>query len=313
MRSAARRLDSFLFPAETDTWIAILRIGMGCLVILYCLSLRGDWNEFFLLGSAGPIKRDLMEAILSSQSHLIPRLGWLVDAGTNLGLSERLVISNVWWLLLLAGVFLVAGLFARANAVMAAFLHLCAVKSTGPLTYGFDNFSTIGLFYLVLSPLPDHFSLDYLRLRITGNVHLSGFFRRVLQLHLCLIYFFGGITKIAGPGWWDGSSIWRAMIRPPFNIVPPDVLIFWKILFPSIAISVWVIELGYPLFIWLRKTRLIWFSAVLLMHIGIGATLGLRLFAFVMIVLNVAAFGPGYAFADFNLGTVFRDKLMVRL
>ena len=99
---------------------------------------------------------------------------------------------------------------------------------------------------------------------------MQGFHRRILQLHLCLIYFFGGVTKCAGPGWWDGASIWRALVRPPFNLLPPETLIAWKNLFPILSISVLLLETGYPLFIWLRKTRTVWLVAVITMHLAIG-------------------------------------------
>jgi len=29
--------------------------------------------------------------------------------------------------------------------------------------------------------------------------------------------------KFLGKGWWDGSNLWRSLIRPPFNLVPPDL------------------------------------------------------------------------------------------
>jgi hypothetical protein len=45
----------------------------------------------------------------------------------------------------------------------------------------------------------------------------------VLQVHLCLIYFLSGLGKFLGNTWWDGSNLWRSLIRPPFNLVPPDL------------------------------------------------------------------------------------------
>jgi hypothetical protein len=51
------------------------------------------------------------------------------------------------------------------------------------------------------------------------------------------------------------------------------------------------LEIGYPFFIWNSKTRKIWLIGICAMHVGIGLTMGMYLFAFVMIVLNVAAFG----------------------
>jgi hypothetical protein len=62
---------------------------------------------------------------------------------------------------------------------------------------------------------------------------------------------------------------------------------------PIAGITVWTLEIGYPFFIWHRGLRRPWLIAVLLMHVGIGITMGMYLFASVMIVLNLAAFGPG--------------------
>ena len=157
-----------------------------------------------------------------------------------------------------------------------------------------DNFLTIGLFYLMLSPLPDRYSLDWrLRKSQPKNPQLLGFWRRVLQLHLSIIYFFSGLTKCLGPGWWNGSSVWRALIRPPFNIVDPEILVRWKYLFPVAGIFICFLEIGYPFFIWNSKTRKIWLLGVCAMHVVIAVAMGMYLFSLVMIVLNLAAFGTG--------------------
>jgi len=297
MRTLRQRLEEFLFPADSDTWLRILRIGVALQVIIYSLSLRVDWHDLFSLDRAGVIKRDLSEAMLSAQSHYIPRLGWLVDFASRFGVSEQTLLTLAWWSLLSAAFLLLIGLFSREAAIATVFLHLCAVKSTSGLTYGVDNFTSIGLFYIMIAPLPDKWAVDsWLRNIARKDNHLQGFHRRILQLHLCLIYFFGGITKSAGTGWWDGASIWYALIRPPFNLLSPETLIVWKHLFPILSISVCLLETGYPLFIWLRKTRTLWLVAVITMHLAIGLAMGLYLFALVMITLNVAAFGTEFNF-----------------
>ena len=203
--------------------------------------------------------------------------------------------GSVWFVLL---VFLIVGLFSRTAAISTWFFHLCAVKSGGLWAYGMDNFTTIGLFYLMLSPLPDKCSVDY-KFRKVGlkNPQLQGLFRRVLQVHLCIIYFFGGLAKFAGPDWWNGNSLWRALTQTPFNMISPGILVKWKDLFPVVGISVWLIEIGYPLLIWSKRTRNIWLICVIMMHVAIGLTMGMYLFALVMIVLNLAAFGPRWEFA----------------
>ena len=297
----------FLFPTESDDWLTVLRIGLAVETILYCLSFRNDWN--YLLGSSGGLSsRELAEKILSLESPLVPRLGWLVDLGVHVGLREETILSGIWLVLLCAGVGLFFGFFSRLSAVLAWFLHLCAAKSGGVLSYGVDNFMTIGLFYLMLSPSSDRWSLDKrwrksrpqdrsANGRIRRGEQVMGFFRRVLQLHLCVIYLFSGLTKCLGSGWWDGSNLWRALIRPPFNVVDPEILVKWKYLFPVAGVVISLLELSYPFFIWGRSTRKIWLVCICGMHAAIGITMGMYLFALVMVVLNVAAFAPDFSFS----------------
>jgi len=293
MRVLRERLFEFLFPIESDTWLSILRVGLGSQITLYSWSLRNDWNYLLAGAAGGLIDRHLTEALLSVESHFVPRLGWLVNFGTHAGLHEETILSLTWICLLAAGCGLLVGLFCRTSAILAWFLHLCAAKSGGFVSYGVDNFMTIGLFYLMLSPLPDRYALDWqLRKSRPGDSPFLGFWRRVLQFHLCVIYFFSGLTKCLGSGWWDGSNVWRALIRPPFNVIDPEILVRWKDLFPMAGIFICLLEIGYPFFIWSDKTRKTWLICICAMHILIGVAMGMYLFSLVMIVLNVAAFGP---------------------
>ena len=292
-----KRILQFLFPAESDTWLAVLRFGLGLQVILYSLSLQNDWN-YLLTGTGNAlIGRRLGEAMLSLESPFVPRLGWLVTLGAYLGLREETVLSIAWICLFGAGCCLFIGLLCRSAAILAWLLHLCATTSAGGLSYGVDNFMTIGLFYLMLSPLPDRYSFDHRwRNWPLKNRQLLGFFRRVLQIHLCLIYFFSGLTKCSGSGWWDGSNMWRALISPPSNIIAPELLVRLKYVLPVAGVFICILETGYPFLIWGRKTRTIWLICICGMHIAIGLTMAMYLFALIMIVLNAAAFGPGFVF-----------------
>jgi hypothetical protein len=190
---------------------------------------------------------------------------------------------------------LLLGLFCRPTAIVAWFVHLCAAESGGLLAYGADAFMTTALFYLMLSPLPDRYAFDHWMLKVKlKNPQLLGFWRRVLQVHLCFVYFIGGLAKCLGNGWWNGSNLWQSLIRPPFNLIPPDVLIRFKYALPVLGISICLLEISYPIFIWIKKTRPIWFVCILAMHAAIGLLMGLYLFAFVMIVMNIAAFGVSF-------------------
>jgi hypothetical protein len=283
-----------LFSDESDQWLSVLRIGLAVEVILYCLSITGDWNSLLAGTGRGLISRQLAEAMLSTESTFVPRIGWFVTIGRGLGLSEDAILNLVWIATLCAGICLLMGIFSRVAAITSWFLHLAAVKSGDLAAYGVDNLVTIGLFYLMLSPLPDRLALECRwRSRQSQDRRLLRFFRRVLQLHLCLIYFFGGLTKALGVGWWNGANLWRALTRPPFDIISADILIRFKYVFPVLGVAVFLLEIGYPIFIWHRQLRRVWLVGILVMHLGIGVAMGMYLFASIMIVLNVAAFGPG--------------------
>ena len=227
------------------------------------------------------------------QSPLIARVDWLVRLGTLIGIQETTMLWIIWGILLLSGALLVMGLFCRPAAITAWLLHLACVKSSEVFSYGMDMFLTIGLFYLMLAPLPDSHSLEN---RIwksqTRDSRMVGFFRRVLQLHLCVIYFFSGLAKCLGSDWWNGVNVWAALTRPPFNVLDPHLIAKWGAILPLAGITICLIEFGYPLFIWPRKTRAVWLGCVVGMHLAIGVVMGMYLFALVMIVLNVAAFAP---------------------
>jgi Vitamin K-dependent gamma-carboxylase len=291
-RTGREQLLQFLFPLDSGRWLGFLRIALGIELVAYAVSLRYDWNYLLAGTGQGLISRDLAELALSSQSHFVPRLGWFITLGQHAGLREQSLLNATWFALAGTGICLALGLYSRTAAILAWLLHLVSVKSGNLLSYGVDNFTTIGFFYLMLSPLPGRFSLDQiLRKRPRKNPQLLGFWRRVLQLHLCLIYFFGGVSKALGSGWWNGTNLWRALIRPPFNVIAPEILLRWKALFPVIGISVCLLEIGYAFLIWGKWTRPVWLIGIVAMHLAIGLAMGMYLFAFIMITLNLSAFG----------------------
>ena len=287
-----RRILGFFFPAESDRWLTTLRIGLGLVVVFYAWSLRADWNDLYAGMGKGLVGRELFEGLLSIRSPAIPRLGWLVWICQRFGLNEGFALSLAWVSLLLSGCLLLLGLYSRPAAVSAWFLQLAAAKSGGLFSYGVDNFATIGLFYLMLSPLPDRWSLNFRRRSPPRHdPQLLGFFRRALQIHICFIYFFGGLTKCLGVGWWNGENLWRALVSPPFAVLPIQWVASLSPFLPLLGILVCLLETSYPFLIWPNWSRRPVLWAVCAMHAAIGLAMGMYLFALVMLVLNIAAFG----------------------
>jgi hypothetical protein len=115
-----------------------------------------------------------------------------------------------------------AGTFLSPGGDHCLVSSLCAAESGGLLAYGADNFMTMALFYLMLSPLPDRYSWIAGWLKQRRRTHGSwAFGGACYRCTLCFVYFFGGLAKLLGSGWWNGSNLWRSLIRPPFNLLSP--------------------------------------------------------------------------------------------
>lgn len=293
MTTNCRHLFHFLFPRQTDEWLGVLRVGLGLELAFYCLSARPGWIAVFSSSRGALSPRRISEALISLESSLVPRVNWFLQIGGRIGIPESTTLWMIWTVLFATSLLLIIGLFCRPAAITGWFLHLACIKSSEVFAYGMDLFLNIGLFYLMWAPLPDLRAVEN-RIWKSGasDSRMVGFFRRVLQLHLCAIYFFSGLAKCLGNGWWNGMNVWEAVTRPPFNVFDPGFVARWRAVLAPAGIAICLIELGYPLFIWPRKTRAIWLGCVVGMHVAIGIVMGMYLFAFVMIVLNVAAFAP---------------------
>jgi len=87
------RVREFFLPAESDSWLTWLRVGLGLVIVLYTWPLRSDWSYLFGGSDKGLVSRQLFEVLLSTQSPLIPRLGWLVFLCRQVGGSEGFALS----------------------------------------------------------------------------------------------------------------------------------------------------------------------------------------------------------------------------
>lgn len=288
-----RLVSSFLFPRDSGCWLNVLRLGLGLELLSFTWLLRRDWNAFFGGPHYGLLGREVAEAMTTVQSPFIPRLGWIVFGFKKSGLTEDIGVAAVWWALVILAGLLILGLFPRSTAFLAWFLQLACAKSAGLFSYGADNMISIGLFYLAIAPVAPSWSrVKRCQSLDDGKARLVGFHRRAIQIHLCLIYFFSGLAKCLGRGWWDGSNMWRTLTIPPFDIVPANLIAAAGFLLPSLGIAVCLLETTYPFFIWPLVTRKPVLFAICAMHLAVGVLMGMYLFAGIMLVLNVAAYYP---------------------
>lgn len=286
-RRFARGASTFFFAPASARPPAALRVSLSLVLLGQAWLLRTEVMELF--AHDGIVQGELSRYLGGSGA---PRAGWLVDSLAPLGVSEETCLYALCCLYVASLVGLGLGLFTRIAAVMAWFLHWTLIRSAGTTSYGADTYAHIFLFYLMLVPSGDAWSLDAWRRRtsrIPSAAARLGL--RVMQLHLCVSYLASGIQKSQGIQWWNGEVLWRALSLPVYQ----QVDLSWLASYPWLCqIAAWTAlftELGYCVFIWPARTRKLWIAAIVALHLGIAVFLGLGVFGAIMCVLTVTLFG----------------------
>jgi vitamin K-dependent gamma-carboxylase-like protein len=266
--------------------LAALRIGVSAVLLLQGLAILGSLVD--LLGSQGVVQWTVIAPEFREGE---PTLGWFVDAAANLGISEAVSLHGVFVAYLASLVCLIVGYRTRPAAIVAWLLHT-AIRTTGYASaYGVDAFAHIFLFYFIWMPIGETWSLDRRAGRTTGKPSAAARLAlRVLQFHLCMVYFFSGLEKGAGIDWHTGEAIWCVLMRR--DLCPFDMS--WIAGVPWVAFlaakGTLLVEMAYPIFVWPKNTRFVWATITIGMHVGICVMMGLWSFAALMSVLTFSAF-----------------------
>ncbi|WP_437936568.1 hypothetical protein [Sorangium sp. So ce341] len=280
-------VERFAFAPASAAPLAVLRIGLAAVLLVQAGMVAPAL--FDLYGRSGILQGPLVDALGRPAS---VRLGWLIGRLTTLGVGEEPVIVAVGASYVLALVALLAGWHARMAAAAAWLSHLMLLMMTADRTnYGVDRFANIFLFYLMWMPAGAALSLDR-RLGRTpvGPTSVARLALRVVQVHLCIVYLASGLGKALGEQWWNGEAIWRTLNMPEYRQYDFTWLAYHPWLAAGAGWMVLLVEIGYPLMIWPRRTRRLWIAATVALHVGIAVFMGLGIFGAIMAVLTISAF-----------------------
>ena len=290
--------------SDDGRWVLILRVGVS--IALAAKIIFESQSLDLLYGSNGLVPDGISHF---SQNPFIPSLLDIYHLAGN-SLTESHFLFTFFGCQLLFALMLLLGVRSMISALICWAMQVVVFNSTHLTSYGFDAVLLSLLFYCMIFPLTPKspkgdFNTNDRRLlkSPSGGVGVATaipdntmipIYQKVLQLHICLIYLANGISKVSGHTWQDGSGIWDAVNQPQFQSVLTPI--FQKILLIGHmpAIITWstiIIEIAYPFLIWVRGVNRIALILIMLLHIFIAVAFGLWLFAFVMIVFNLAAFG----------------------
>ena len=201
------------------------------------------------------------------------------------------------------------GLLTRITAPLAWFLQIMYLHRLTGALFGFDQIVTYSAMYLMLSPCGSCFSVDAkLRRRLADrrktNKRIAWLFpeatpsvsaniaTRLLQLHLCVIYLFGGLAKARGESWWDGTAVWYSIANYEYQSFDMTWLSRFPRAFTAMSHITMFWEIFYCALIWPRRTRPIVLALAVAVHGGIALFLGMMTFGFMMVSANMIFVDP---------------------
>ncbi|WP_437589321.1 HTTM domain-containing protein [Sorangium sp. So ce1000] len=290
-REAAARLwgsmARFAFAPASARPLAALRIGLASVLLMQAALIAPIVYELY--GRLGIVQGQLLDGDGASG---FPRIGLLVNALSRFGVGESSVIAGVGVLYLLSLAGLLLGWRTRASAACAWLVHLTLMMTAERTNYGADQFANIFLFYLIFMPAGAVLSLERAFGRAPPEPSATARLAlRVVQLHLCLVYLSSGVEKARGAAWWDGDAIWRSLMLPEYRRFDFSWLAHHAWIAVAAGWTVLLVEIGYPIFIWPRRTRRLWVAATVGLHVGIAVFMRLDIFGAIMSVFTIAAFG----------------------
>jgi hypothetical protein len=298
-QTSTRAWQRFFFTPADPTLLALIRIIVGSLAVWNLATLAPDLEDY--LGSDGWIGPESVRQFLAQNS---PG-AW----------SFWLIIPDAWlrpaWVLcLVVAALFTVGFASRTTAVLTWAIAVSTARRAPVTLFGFDQMNATWILYLAVTGASGQsLSVDrYLaRRRARGREVLAGvdaielidsrsprptvsanLALRLIQLHLALVYGSAGLAKLMGPEWWNGTALEMILLTPEFRRMDPT----WFLSHPSLVQLAThaglLLEIAYPVLIWVRQLRPLILCAVLIMHVGIDLMLGLTEFGLTMAAANMA-------------------------
>jgi hypothetical protein len=194
------------------------------------------------------------------------------------------------------------GFWTRIMSVMALFAAISYTNRVPAALFGLDQINVMLTLYLAIGPSGQRLSVDqWLARRRLGTLPpmaapsvAANVAQRLIQIHMCVIYLFAGISKLQGPSWWSGEAMWRAFANLEYQSLDMTWLAWhpWLINMMSHVSVVW--EIAFCVLIWKPLWRPLMLAIAVVLHVGIGAGLGMWTFGLIMLV-GCASFLPNEA------------------
>lgn len=258
-----------------------IRVALAFLFIVDRLLLGMDLDKFF-----SPIDGMAPYAKVDHSAHT-HRYQWSLIA---LAPESRAFLWFLYYLGLCHGFALMLGIAPRLNLLLV-FVHFRSFKNITPLFFdGEDEMINMYMFYMLFLPLHHITIYDWFgakRSVTRANDTWPICWVWLLKFQIMIIYAGAAGGKFRGSMWKDGTAMYHishmltgefgGCFTPDFlfNYMAPMKLMTWGALF---------IECTTPFLIWFPKFRLLAFSLVVALHLGIEITMTMHIFEYLTVL-----------------------------
>ena len=336
--------DRFWFAPSSPTTLGLIRVCCG-VVTLY-VHLAYTFGLLSYVGTHGWVDSEVIRWLRNDvkfyqvpDTWRLPSEDDVVARGHKVWsvyyhLQDPAAIYAVHGAILVAIALFTVGLWTRVTSVLTWIGAMCYLQRIPTLLFGMDTMMNLLLFYLMIGPSGAALSLDRwlerrrYRARIGRDLPLprlssATFATRLMQIHFCFIYIASGLSKLQGAAWWNGTALWGTIANTYFAptnqgwylqllIWLSQHRVIWEFVTSGGVAFTLVLEIGLPFLIWNRRLRPYLVCGAVLLHTGIGMTMGLVTFGLMMLCL-VMSFVPPEAVESVlgRLGNWWRDRAPV--
>ncbi len=301
LREWAAGWDRFWFTPRLPTTLAVIRIACGAMLAYVHIIWAFLANDF--LGSNAWMSTEAVRE-LHSEDWAWSWL-WYVESPSLILIHQIVAIS--------ASLCMMVGLLTRVSTPLAWWMTLMVCHRLTGALFGLDQVVMMLSMYLMISDSGSVLSIDSIVRNRRGAQQpqqakfmarllpddspsvANNLSTRLIQLHLCVIYLFGGLGKMRGEMWYDGSAMWYTIVNYEYQSLDITWLGHWPLAIAALSAMTIFWETFYCALVWPRLTRPIALALAVFVHGGIAVALGMVTFGTIMIVANMAFIEPDTA------------------
>ena len=300
IREACAQWKQFWFAPEDPFTLVIMRVLTGWMLAYNLLVWGLDLKAFFASDGLQPLASIMKfhegQNVFSFLFYVPDR--WLVP---------------VHWTCFGIAVLFCVGFGTRVTSILAWLITVSYSQRVPVANFGLDQILGLLCLYLAIGPSGAALSVDSWlqrrrdsRRRMLVDDSLQSPFAqsdvsqsdvpvqpirklascrvalRLIQIHICVIYFWAGFAKLKGDSWWTGEAMWQVIANMEYQTMD----LTWMAWVPWLPYLIAHITVAWEVFfcvlVWNRTLRPVMLLVGTAMHFGIGAFLGMWTFGLIM-------------------------------